>query len=180
MRLFSAIEVPADIADVLARSGGGLHTARWIDPADYHVTLAFFGEIDADVANDLAEELAAIEAPPVDIRLTELGFFGTASPHAIVALVERDAGLLALEARHRAIMMRLGIGDTARKFTPHVTLARLRRTPASEVAEWLSDRPALPKFSWRAERFALFSAATSRGGGPYVAEAVFPLGETGA
>jgi 2'-5' RNA ligase len=175
MRLFSAVALPADIRAALMRLSGGLPDVRWVEPDDYHLTLAFFGDIDADVAEDLAEALAAIDMPPFDITLTGLGTFGTGSPRAIVALATRDLSLLALEAKHRAIITRLGIPEGARKYTPHVTLARLRRIPAPTVADWMSTRPVFEKLTWRVDAFSLFSSATSRGGGPYVAEQTFPL-----
>ena len=95
-----------------------------------------------------------------------------------MALAQRTPALLALEAAHRAIMQRLGVGDRARKYTPHVTLARLARTNAGDVAGWLSQQPAFRPLAWRAGRFALYSSRTSRGGGPYVAEVAFDLPES--
>lgn len=175
MRLFSALPVPDDVSDSLALFRGGLRDAKWVEPADFHVTLAFFGEVERPVAEELAQTLSEIVARPFDIRATGLGIFGADKPHAIVALLEKSPELLALEAAHRAAVARLGIGDQARKYTPHVTLARLRRTPAGDVAGWMSQQPAFTTLAWRAERFALYSSRTSRGGGPYVAEVEFPL-----
>ena len=63
-----------------------------------------------------------------------------------------------------------------RRYTPHVTLARLRRTSPSAVAAYLSMRGWLASRTFPVERFVLFSARDSVGGGPYVAEAVYPLG----
>lgn len=175
MRLFSAIGVPADIARDLSLFRGGLPDARWVEPADFHVTLAFFGEVDGRSAEELAAALDEIEAAPLDITLDGLSIFGADRPHAIVALARKSPALLALEAAHRSIMQRLGIGDQARKYTPHVTLARLRRVPAGDVADWMSQQPPFSPLTWRADRFALYSSRTSRGGGPYVEEVPFDL-----
>ncbi len=35
-RLFTAIEIPADVAQTLTFLRGGLPGARWIDPENYH------------------------------------------------------------------------------------------------------------------------------------------------
>ena len=180
MRLFSAIGVPDDVAQHLSVFRGGLHDAKWVDPADFHVTLAFFGDIDATQADDLAEALGELGAPTFDVRLTGLGVFGSDKPHAIVALAEKTPLLLSLEAAHRSICHRLGIRLESRRYTPHVTLGRLRRTLAGEVAGWLGEQPAFPDCAWMATRFAIYSSRTSRGGGPYVAEFEFPLAEAGA
>lgn len=175
MRLFSAIGVPEAVARELSLFRGGLPDTKWVESADFHVTLAFFGEVDGPSAEELAAALDEIDAEPFEIALESLGVFGADRPHAIVALARKTPALLALEAAHRGIMQRLGIGDQARRYTPHVTLGRLRRVPAGEVAGWISQQPVFPALSWRADRFALYSSRTSRGGGPYVEEVPFDL-----
>jgi len=56
-RLFTALEVPSDVAAALALSRGGLFGARWIDPENYHITLRFIGDINARLADEVAESL---------------------------------------------------------------------------------------------------------------------------
>ena len=141
-----------------------------------HVTLAFFGELDRSQANDLAQALNEIEVSAFDVRLTGLGVFGADRPRSLVALAEKSPALLALEAAHRSICGRLDIALETRRYTPHVTLARLRRTRPDEVAAWLSQQPVFPVCAWAAQSFAIYSTRTSRGGGPYVAEVEVPLG----
>ena len=63
----------------------------------------------------------------------------------------------------------------ARKFTPHVALARLRGASAGPVAAYLGTRGYFPPLRFTAERFVLMSSRDSVGGGPYVVEAEYPL-----
>ena len=179
MRLFSAVGVPEEIAQQLLSVRGGLIDAKWIEAEDLHVTLAFFGELDRSQANDLAQALSEIEASAIEVRLAGLGVFGADRPRALVALAQKSPALLSLEATHRSICSRLGIPLETRRYTPHVTLARLRRTHADDVAAWLSQQPVFPAYAWTAQRFAIYSTRTSRGGGPYVAEFEVPLGAAG-
>jgi RNA 2',3'-cyclic 3'-phosphodiesterase len=72
-------------------------------------------------------------------------------------------------------MQRVGLDPEGRKFTPHVTLARLRDSSSREVAEYLSTRAAFRSPPFPASRFVLFSSRASVGGGPYVIEAAYPL-----
>jgi 2'-5' RNA ligase len=44
------------------------------------------------------------------------------------------------------------------------------------VAAYLGERGLFTPLTFMAERVALFSARESRGGGPYVVEAAYPLG----
>jgi len=73
-------------------------------------------------------------------------------------------------------MRRIGIAPEPRKFTPHVTLARLRAASSVAVADYLSMRGYFFSRRFEAQRFVLFSSRTSTGGGPYVVEAAYPLG----
>lgn len=180
MRVFSAIGVPDDVALRLSMFRGGLSDAKWVEPSDFHVTLAFFGELDGNQANDLAEALGELELPPIRVRLSSLGVFGAERPHAIVALADKAPELLSLEAAHRSVCGRLGIRLETRRYTPHVTLGRLRRTSAGEVAAWMGPQPVFDTCAWTAKCFSIYSSRTSRGGGPYVAEWEFPLGDDDA
>lgn len=74
-------------------------------------------------------------------------------------------------------MRRLGASPEARKFSPHVTLARLRGSNAASVAAYLGARGYFPPLRFAAERFVLYSSRDSVGGGPYVVEAEYPLYE---
>jgi 2'-5' RNA ligase len=80
-----------------------------------------------------------------------------------------------LQAEHERLLRRVGLDPEARKYTPHVTLARLRDTSSFEVAEYLSARAAFRSLPFSVSRFVLFSSRASVGGGPYVVEAVYPL-----
>ena len=72
-------------------------------------------------------------------------------------------------------MRRLGLAPETRKFTPHVTLARVRRVRTRAIADYLASRGALMVEGFTAERFVLFSSRDGAGGGPYVVEAAYPL-----
>ena len=52
-RLFTGLEIPADISQELASYRGGLPGARWVDPENYHITLRFIGDVDHSVAREV-------------------------------------------------------------------------------------------------------------------------------
>jgi len=175
-RLFTGLEIPAGLANDLALLRGGLSGARWIDVENYHLTLRFIGDIDETAANDVASALETVRREPFTVRLEELGFFGGDRPRAIVAKAKASPGLVELQAEQERLMRRIGIAPEARKFTPHVTLARLRGASTLAVADYLAMRGGFFGRTFEAERFVLFSSRASTGGGPYVTEAVYPLG----
>jgi len=111
--------------------------------------------------------------PPFDFRLKVAQ--GRVGPHTVVARVRPNAALSDLQAEIERRVRRLGLAPEPRKFTPHVTLARLRHATPHDVADYLSIRPALALPAFVADRVALFSARESVGGGPYHLETTFAL-----
>lgn len=174
-RLFTGLEVPADVANSLAILRGGLVGARWIDPGDYHVTLRFLGDIDDDTAHELAHLLRTVHRPPVTVTIGGLDVFGGDKPRALVAKIVQTPQLAEMQAEQERLVRRVGLPPEKRKFVPHVTLARLRDTSAWHAAEFLSHRGHFLRRSFKADHFVLFSSRASVGGGPYVVEAAYPL-----
>jgi 2'-5' RNA ligase len=179
-RLFTGIEIPAPLADRLSFLRGGLPGARWIDPENYHLTLRFIGDIDMRVADEVAAELARVRREPFTLRLGPVGTLGTRRPHAIVVRAEPNPALIELQAEHERIMQRIGLVAETRKYTPHVTLARLRGASGHDIATYLSLRGGLLSEPFPVERFVLFSSRNSTGGGPYIVEEEYPLGRGAA
>jgi RNA 2',3'-cyclic 3'-phosphodiesterase len=174
-RLFTALEIPPHVAQSLAMMRGGLPGARWIDPENYHLTLRFIGDIDDALAHEIALLLGRGRRMAFELRLDGLSSFGGRKPRALVAAATPIAPLLELQAEHERLLQRLGLEPEGRKYTPHVTLARLRGGGQANVASYLAERGALIVDSFKAERFVLYSAREGSGGGPYVVEAVYPL-----
>lgn len=175
-RLFTGLEVPQDVASQLSLLRGGLTGARWMEPSDYHVTLRFAGDVDGATARDLADALDEIEADEVTVTVDSLEAFGGDKPRALFARVKPDKSLKELQADHERLARIVGLPPETRKFTPHITLARLRDSNPIAVADWLNTRAIGRSISFTAKRFVLFSARASVGGGPYMVEAAYPLG----
>ena len=174
-RLFTGLEIPDDIAQSLSMLRGGLPGARWIDPENYHLTLRFIGDIDDIMAREIEMLLAGVRRRSFQLRIDGLSSFGGRKPRALVASVAPSPGVMELQAEHERMMQRVGLEPEGRKYTPHVTLARLRDTSSGQVAEYLSARGAFRSMPFEVSSFVLFSSRNSVGGGPYVIEAAYPL-----
>jgi 2'-5' RNA ligase len=174
-RLFTGVEIPADVGQALGMLRGGLPGARWVDPENYHLTLRFIGDVDDITAQEIALMLGRVKRGAFDLHLEGLMSFGGRKPRAVVAAVAQAQALLDVQAEHERLMQRIGLEPEGRKYTPHVTLARLRDSSSRAVAEYLSARGLFRTPAFRVSRFVLFSARASVGGGPYVVEAGYPL-----
>ena len=175
-RLFTGVEIPPEVAQALSTQRGGLPGARWIDPENYHVTLRFIGDVDDDMAHEVESLLGRVRRGPFELRIEGLTSFGSKKPRAVVASVEPSSALMEAQAEQERMMQRIGLEPEGRKYTPHVTLARLRDASSRDVAEYLSARGHFRSMAFPVSRFVLFSSRASVGGGPYVVEASYPLG----
>lgn len=139
-RLFAAVDVPADERARLAAQvtsaaleRGGL---RVVDPAHWHITVAFYGDVAADQATELMSRLerAAERTPAFSIQLERAGTFPASPRRAKVVWtgVSGDLDVLSrLSDRCRAAGRRTGLAMPKERFHPHLTLARSRRGPAN-------------------------------------------------
>ena len=175
-RLFTGLEIPADVGFALSLKRGGLTGARWIDPENYHITLRFIGDVDGHVADDVVDSLDRLSnSLQFPIRLTHLGSFGGDKPRALYAGVEPSEALSRLQAAQERMLQKAGLPPEGRKFVPHVSLARLRGTSAEELARFMAEAARFEPLSFVPVRFVLFSSRDSVGGGPYLVEQGYPL-----
>jgi 2'-5' RNA ligase len=174
-RLFTALEIPRDAAMSLSLLRGGLPGARWIDVENHHLTLRFIGDVEGHIADEIANALDRVRRPAFTLTLAGVGAFGGKKPHSIWAGTSASPDMYALQAEIERICQRLGLPADPRKFTPHVTLARLRNTSPVDVANYLSARGNFATLPFKVGRFVLMSSRDSIGGGPYVIEEAWPL-----
>ncbi len=174
-RLFTALELPADIVFSLSLLRGGLPGARWIDKENYHITLRFIGDVDGRTADAVAESLEQISRTSFSLQVNGLGAFGSRKPHSVWAGITMTPELNDLQAELERRIRRVGLEPERRKFAPHVTLARLRGTSEADVANYLALRGDFRSPPFPVGRFVLFSSRASKGGGPYIIEEAYPL-----
>lgn len=176
-RLFTGLEIPAAVAAELAMLRGGIPGARWIEPEDYHITLRFIGDVDRGLAEDCALALESIAASPFPLTISGVGQFG-AGKHARVlwAGVEKSAALDRLHDKIESTLVRTGLEPEPRKFSPHVTLARLKDSPKERLAGYLQAHAALQVGPFPVDRFILYSSWPGKQAPAYREEAVYALG----
>jgi 2'-5' RNA ligase len=149
---------------------------RWVPPTRLHVTLKFFGEVDAAIVPPLRDALASVALQAVAPRLTFRGYSAFPSlDDATVVFAEIDdrgghASRLASVVDELADSF--GLPRDARPYHPHMTLARARS--ATPVRSWLADAPPL-KVAASAHEMTLYRSDPTATGGEYDALGRFPL-----
>lgn len=122
-----------------------------MSPAQWHLTLAFYGEVDETKVEKLQEGLAraAERSHPFGVRLAAAGTFPKQATRARVLWVGLDGEVDAMRRladRCAGSGRRARIAMEDRKFRPHLTLARSRRDGVD--ASDLVDRMASYSSPW--------------------------------
>ncbi|WP_406294472.1 RNA 2',3'-cyclic phosphodiesterase [Embleya sp. NBC_00888] len=170
VRLFVALAPPDDAKDELARALRPVYAAhprlRWNRIEDWHITLAFLGEVALDVVEALRAPLAEVAAStrPVELELRGAGQF---DERVLWSDVRGDlAALHTLADAVRGVVRAGGVVSADRPLRAHLTLARARRdnpdgigAAARELEDFLGRR-------WSARRLHLVGSNFGRGPGP--------------
>lgn len=177
IRLFVAIALPDDARAFLAAMAGGVPGARWVPPGNMHLTLRFIGNVDEATAEDLDAALGLVRAPAFDVAIEGVGCFSRGRvPTMLWAGVAKNAALTHLQERIESALVRAGAAPEPRKFTPHVTLARLGNTPRARVEAFIADHALLRLPPFRVTQFTLFSSSLGHDHPTYAAEISYQLG----
>jgi 2'-5' RNA ligase len=178
-RLFIGIRPPEPVRDALIDVMEGVEGARWQDDGQLHLTLRFIGEVERPVANEVAEALVEIEWPAFPLRIAGVGAFERGGrrggdPHAIWARVPESRELEGLRQKVERACELAGLPRETRRFTPHITLARLGRG-TGPIAGWLATFGDLSASPWQVEEFILYESHLGHTGAHYEPVAAFPL-----
>lgn len=175
MRLFVALPLPQSVAQSLLLIQGGVPGARWQSREQLHLTLRFIGEVDNQTAILLDEVLAGIHAPAFEMQLRAVGQFGGNHMHALWAAVRKNEALEHLQRKVDSAIRRIGQPQDAHKFTPHVTLARLRHPEPAKAVEWLTQHALYTSPEFTVGAFQLYSSKLTSDGSIYRIEQNYPL-----
>ena len=176
IRLFVAIAIPEPVRDRMALLAGGVPGAKWIDSENMHLTLRFIGEVPEDRMADIHHGLSRIRQPAFDLILSGIGYFKQGrNPTVLWVGVERNDALQQLHDRIEQALQREGFDSDGRRYSPHITLARLQRAPEAKVAAFVAQHNLFRTQPIRVETFALFSSFLSSSGSIYTVEAEYPL-----
>lgn len=175
-RLFVSVDVPDDVKQVLARLAGDVPGARWLEPDEIHLTVRFIGEVDGLVFDDVLSALDGVRLAPFTLVLRGVGHFPPrGEPRVLWAGVERSDALRALHDRVESAAVRAGVEPERRKFSPHVTLARLRGTPARAVGSFVAMNGLFRSEPFVVDAFHLYSSSLSAKRAVHRVEASYPL-----
>ncbi|HDK17379.1 MAG TPA: RNA 2',3'-cyclic phosphodiesterase [Nitrospirae bacterium] len=139
LRSFIAIELPgtirAALADLQQELKGCGADVRWVDPANIHLTLKFFGDIKEETAEEIIRlmQRTCHNHDPLNLEIKGVGMFpGPGSPRVLWVGIDSNDALADLHKELENKMSSLGFESEKRRFTPHLTLGRFRSLKGKE------------------------------------------------
>ncbi|MGZ5291075.1 MAG: RNA 2',3'-cyclic phosphodiesterase [Actinomycetota bacterium] len=179
MRLFVAVDVPERVRDLVERGIAPVRErhpkARWVPPANQHVTLKFLGSTSprlVDTVTRSVGEVASAHAP-FQTRVSELGAFPSARRARVLWVGLEDPGRrLAAIASSLDERLANDFPPEQRPFAGHLTLARFD-PPVPVVEELATTTVESPPFP--VDRVVLYRSHLRRPAPVYEPLEAFPL-----
>lgn len=182
IRTFVSIEIPTAVRAELDTVVAPLRRAerlRWTQPAGWHLTLKFLGEIpreDVETAGAVCTRVAS-SLLPFDGALGGWGVFP--SPHRPrvlwVGMQQGAEGTVAVAKAAENALAEAGFPGEGKPFHPHLTLARIEDPVAGARAFTALQECPFASAAFRVDRIVVFQSILDRGGARYHPLAVCPF-----
>jgi 2'-5' RNA ligase len=184
MRLFLAIELPADVrshlVEVRRRLEGALPKVSYTRAENLHLTLKFLGEVEPKRVDAITESLGMISTARIELSASGIECFPNRGPVRIIAAA-LDGTIRPLRALVKAIEQRckfLGFAKEQRAYRPHVTIARAQPVISAKFRATATEATAelWPGPTFSPAEFVLMESKLGSEGSIYTAAARFPIG----
>ncbi len=187
IRTFIAVETPPEVRARAVTLIGHLAptpaNVRWVEEENLHWTVKFLGEVPSNDISEICDAVAGAiaELKPFEIEVAGAGAFPTAArPRTVWIGVSRgEPQFVELHDAIDAALGELGFRSENRRFRPHMTLGRVRRSPQGirELADMMAGQSEFEAGKMQVDEVAVFASHLDRNGPRYQALAHLPLGK---
>lgn len=176
-RLFVCLETPAYLQRSLAALREDIVGARWTEPQHLHLTLRFIGEVDPFLEERVVNELSRIHVKPFMLPIRDIGCYEVrGEPRTLWAgLGGGHPHLFQLQRKIEDALVGLGLPMAARRFHPHITLARLKGVSSQTVSRFRKRHRGFEGPPIKVRSFALYSSHLDPTGPTYQTEQAWAL-----
>jgi 2'-5' RNA ligase len=184
IRCFISVEIPsiilAQIEEYIAQLRLHAPNIKWVRAAGIHITLKFLGEISENRVEQVRDKLAPICITHKIFNLTAQGsgFFPSKNKPRVVWIgldQDRERSLYKLHQWIDDVMETLNFQREKRRFSPHITLGRIKNLGNfSELYSYLDKNP-FPATSFSVDSVKLMRSILKPEGAKYSVIESYPL-----
>lgn len=176
IRLFIAIDIPENIRREIQGMGRSIPYARSVPEDQLHLTLKFIGEVENSRLLDICDALNGIDQRQFSLRLQGVGTFPPrGTPRVLWVGVAPAINTFTLRNSIERTLSDIGIPRGKKRYTPHITLARLRNSPVRQLQQFLAGNAFFQSAEFTVESFILYSSRLTSKGAIHTVEAIYPL-----
>lgn len=176
-RLFVAIDLPEEYAPLLENLKDETLSARWTPPHQFHLTLRFIGDVEEEKVADIDQALVRVKSSPFTMHAAGVGTFPSKrNPRVLYVSVKESGTLTTLQRDIEDSLQAIGIPQETKPFTPHLTIARLKRNASRLVRAYLRDKEEFTLEPFMVREFFLYQSRLSPQGAIHQRLHSYPLG----
>lgn len=177
IRAFIAIPLPETAMDDLERLQQALPAGRPMRRGTLHLTLVFLGELPEQLLEEIHEAIGSVTVPRFELMFEGVATFGRAHARSLHAGVADSPELRLLQGKLTTAARRAGADVRARKFVPHVTLARFANgADPAMLGRFLTDHAGFRSAAFGVDGFCLYRSDLTPAGAVHQELARYPLG----
>ena len=171
MRLFVGIELPKEIKDELFKVQksvpSNLAKINWVSKKNLHLTLKFLGETDVPLER-IKEGLRSARFDSFKVNLSEINSFSTKYKGYMKVLwagIFPEKEVVSLQQGVDSALLSIFNGD--QKFSPHITLGRVKILKKKKEFSELLKKTTIRKLEFEIKNFKLFESKLTKDGSKY-------------
>jgi RNA 2',3'-cyclic 3'-phosphodiesterase len=167
-RLFIALDLPEELARLLAGLDPGIEGLRWTPAERLHLTLCFLGNVEEETQARLVEMLDGVACEPFELRVKGCGCFAKHGGFVLwVGLEDPSEALSALHKEVSDAVRAAGLDPGPSRLHPHLTIARARRGKPGMIRDFLDANVTREFGEFAVTGVTLYSSVLKREGPDY-------------
>ncbi len=179
VRTFVAVEIDAAVRSraekLIERLAGSPADVKWVEAHNLHLTLKFLGDVPSGETPRVCDAVArgAAKVEPFELEVCGAGAFPSAGRPRTLWLGSGDGeqGMIELHGHVETPLAKLGYRKEHRRFHPHLTLGRVRRSGpgVAELGELVKQNADFPAGRLTVREVVVFTSQLTRTGPTYEA-----------
>jgi 2'-5' RNA ligase len=137
-RLFVAIEIPVSLSDQIATIQKHMAESSaqmtCVSPSLMHITLTFIGEVNERDVDGISSALSTVSERQFSLNAKAIEFNNHKQPRVLWLRMHTNPAILELVKKVEQVLIPFGIKEESRRYHPHITIARIKRTSPDLVA----------------------------------------------
>lgn len=172
IRLFVALKIPDEALNRLLGVCNSIAPEelkfRWEPKEKLHLTLKFIGEVEENLIPEMKSELKLIENfSEINCEINKFGlFYRFGDPSILWAGLKCSENLELISEELNNKLQKIGVEKDNRKFKPHLTLLRVKRTVDEKLFNKFKNYK-LDPIPFKGNKISLIKSDLKKGGSVY-------------